>query len=1042
MYFTVEKIKKYVEEIKKHIYEKIIDLEIMEYINIGVNNLGLDYVKNKTWKEFNIGNRWGNKDEIYWFRKTIKFPNDWSKDNVALYFNLGKGDLGGLSGTESLIYINEKPVQGLDINHSEVFLKPEWIINEKIIIHIKAFSGINNKNNLFSEAKLVKINRVTEDFYFRSLTVLQTVLELDKNSFDRKNLIEFLDKSFKVIDFRKTGTKEFYDSITKANELLEEFLKNYKSNEKNKPKVVAIGHSHIDVAWLWRLKHTREKASRTFSTVNHLMNQYEEYQFVQSQPQLYDYIKKDYPEIYENIKKRIKEGKWEVTGGMWVEADCNVPSGESLVRQFLFGQKFMKEEFDIRSKILWLPDVFGYSWALPQIIKKSGCEYFMTTKISWSQFNKPEYDTFNWRGIDGTEILTHFITTPDEHGAHFYTYNGLLTPKSVKGLWDNYSQKDINDELLIAFGWGDGGGGPTKEMIETGKKIKEMPSIPDIEFGKAEPFFKRLDERVKEKYKLPTVDGELYLEFHRGTYTSQGKTKRNNRKSEILLHNVEVFNTLSSIELNNIYPQEKINEGWKILLRNQFHDILPGSSIHEVYEDSQMEFEKLFNLEETLLNKVLQEISDNINIKGNKLIVFNSLSWIRSGEIFIKFNDEFKNKVFVDENNEIAYSKIIGNIIKINVENIPAMGYKTYKIVDGKNESIKNYLKYENDTIENKFYIIKLNKNGQIISLFDKEAYREVLPKGKKANVLQTFEDRPMMFDAWDIDIYYREKVYEINNLVNKKVIENGPDRIVINFEYEFLNSKLSQNMIVYSDKRRIDFETKVNWNEHQVLLKALFPVDVRTTKATYEIQFGNVERNTHWNTSWDYAKFETVAQKWVDLSERNYGVSLLNDCKYGHDIKDNNMRITLIKSGIEPDKMADNGNHEFVYSIMPHVGDWFDANTTKEAFELNYPLIAKTTNKSGNLTSIKSFIEVEETSVILDTVKKSEDENAFILRFYEYSNANDTVKVKLNSNIKILEECNLLEEKEKNVEFNKNIFEFTIKPFEIKTFKVYLEKV
>lgn len=1038
MYFTLEKFKKYLEQIEKSIYEKSYHLEELEF---SITDKNFDEIDNTEWDKFYIGNRWGKKDETYWFKKKVIVPKEWNKNNISLYFDLGAGDPFGLSGTESLIYINKKPVQGLDINHNEVYVKPEWIMDNEIEVYIKAFSGLNNENNLFSEAKIVQINKYAEDYYYRTKTLLETINEIENNSFDSINLINILDEAFKMIDFRKPTIENFYNNIREANIYLKGKLYEYKSKGEKKPKVIAIGHSHIDVAWLWRLKHTREKCARTFSTVNHLMDQYDNYQFLQSQPQLYDYIKSDYPEIYNKIKNRIEENKWEITGGMWVEADCNIPSGESLVRQILFGQRFIKKEFGRESKILWLPDVFGYSWALPQIIKKSGLKYFMTTKISWSQYNKPEYDTFKWRGIDGTEVLTHFITTPtisEESASGFYTYNGMLTPKSVKGVWDNYNQKDINDELLLAYGFGDGGGGPTKEMIETGEKIKEMPCIPEVEFGKAESFFDKLEEKVSGEYRLPTIDGELYLEYHRGTYSSQGKIKRNNRKSEILLHDMELFNSISYKKLNNIYYQKDINEAWKILLRNQFHDILPGSSIKEVYEDSQKEFDELFSKGYEILNSSLENIADNIDKDGLKLVVFNSLSWKRGGEAYIDYNEALNGKIIVDENNNQLFTKIIDGKLKINVEEIPPLGYKTFKVVDGNKKYFEKQVTINKNVIENKYYIIKLNDKGQISSIYDKESKRDVLPKGTNANVLQTFEDRPMNFDAWDIDIYYREKVYEVDDLAKMEILENDSDRVVVKLTYRVLNSIITQKIIVYSDKRRIDFDTNVIWNEHQVLLKALFPVDVRNTKATYEIQFGNVERNTHWNTSWDYAKFETVAHKWVDFSERNYGVSLLNDCKYGHDIKDNNIRITLIKSGIDPDPNADIGEHKFVYSLMPHKGNWFEAGIAKEAYELNYPLYAKISEKKGSLNSENSFIEIEENSTILDTIKKSEDDEGIILRFFEYSNSKDKVRVKTHQQIKKVYECDLIENNIKEINFDNNSFSFDINPYEIKTYKVF----
>ncbi|SHF19135.1 alpha-mannosidase [Marinitoga hydrogenitolerans DSM 16785] len=1047
MFFTKEKAERYIHDLKQYIYIDQIPIKDFKFYQGNIPEAYKIDFNDQNWDIINVGERWGGRDVTAWFRKQILIPKEWLGEKIILDLIIGGNNENGLWGAESLIYINGRPVQGLDRNHREVYLKPEWLKKGKINIAIKAFSGLQKEKCIFKRANIVKISEETEDFYYRALAVLKTVKVLNEGSFDYENLLKFLNNAINKIDFRKPRSKEFYESIKEANSYLKTILTEYKPEKENKPIVNVVGHSHIDVAWLWRLKHTREKCSRTFSTVLHLMDQYPEYHFLQSTPQLYEFIKEDYPEIYAEIKKKVKEGKWEVTGGMWLEADCNVPSGESLVRQFLFGTRFMKKEFGINCKILWLPDVFGYSWALPQIIKKSGLKYFVTTKISWSQFNRPEYDTFNWRGLDGTEVLTHFITTPDAFGEPFYTYNGMMTPESVQGIWDNYRQKNINDELLLAYGWGDGGGGPTKEMLEMGKKMQELPGIPEVRFNKAEPFFERLEERIKDNPNLPVWDGELYLEYHRGTYTSQAQVKKNNRFSEILYHNVELFSFMASRFINEFdYPQEKINENWKIILRNQFHDILPGSSIHEVYEDSDKEFVKVMNSGEKMLNKALEILASNIDLSGEKLVVFNPLSWDRSGIVSLPWKEELSKKSFVTENGEKLFTKIVGNENKkliIYVPEIPALGYKAFKIVENNNVDDNNWSSKEQvivkkDRIENKYYRIKLNKNGQITSIYDKEVQREILPVGSVANVFQVFEDRPMRFDAWDIDIYHLEKEYIVNDLIEMEIEESGPDRGVIKFKWNFLDSTIEQRMIVYSDKRRIDFKTDVDWHQHQILLKVAFPVDIRTTKATYEIQFGNVERPTHWNTSWDYARFETVAQKWADLSERNYGVSLLNNCKYGYSIKDNIMRLTLIKSGIEPDPQADQGHHSFTYSLYPHFGDWFDGGTTKESYELNYPLLAvMIESKGGNLPIEKSLINIKANSVILDTVKKAEDDNSLILRFYEYGNQRDTVKIKLFDNIKEITECNLMEEEIGKIEFNENEFEFIIKPYEIKTFKL-----
>lgn len=1043
MFYIKEKAKRYIDDLKQYIYISKIPIKEFKFHQGDIPEACEVDFNDKNWNTINVGDSWGGKDVTAWFKTQVLLPEGWSKEKIALDLIIG-------DGAESLIYINGHPVQGIDKNHHEVYLSPRWIdTNGRLNVAIKAFSGLEDGSHLFKQANLVKIDVETEDFYYRVLTILKTIGVLEEGSLDYRNLLKFLNKAINNIDFRKPGSKEFYKSIKKANTNLKKELTKYKPRKENRPIINVVGHSHIDVAWLWRLKHTREKCSRTFSTVIHLMEQYPKYQFLQSTPQLYEFIEEDYPEIFTKIKEKIKCGRWEITGGMWVEADCNVPSGESLVRQFLFGTRYMKKKFGVDCNILWLPDVFGYSWALPQIIKKSGLKYFMTTKISWSQFNRPEYDTFRWRGIDGTEILTHFITTPGEAEEPFYTYNGVLNPESVQGIWDNYHQKDINNELLLSYGWGDGGGGPTKEMIEIGNKMKELPGIPEVRFSKAEPFFKSLEEKTKDNPNFPIWDGELYLEYHRGTYTSQAQVKKNNRFSEILYHNVELFSSFTDVLIDDYkYPQKDINDNWKIILRNQFHDILPGSSIHEVYEDSAEEFEQAMSSGERILKNTLGELTKNIALDGEKLVVFNPLSWSRTGWILIPWEEGLSEKIFITEDGKKLFTKKIDSQDKkllIYMPEIPALGYKAFKVIKKEMKEeiiwpIRDQLIIEKDKIENKYYQIKLNKKGQIMSLYDKEFQREILPKGSKANVFQAFEDRPMSFDAWDIDIYYQEKKYIIDDLVEIEVEETGPDRGVIKFKWCFLDSVIEQRMIVHADKRRIDFETNVDWHQHQILLKVAFPANIRSTKATYEIQFGNVERPTHWNTSWDYAKFETAAQKWVDLSERDYGVSLLNNCKYGHDIKDQVMGLTLIKSGIEPDPQADQGHHSFVYSLYPHAGDWFEGQTTKEAYELNYPLLATMSNnkdKEGSLPISCSLVNIKANSVILDTIKKAEDDDSLILRFYEYGNQRNAVKIKLPLQIKNILECNLMEEEIGKIKFVGNKFEFQIKPYEIKTFKI-----
>jgi alpha-mannosidase len=1047
MYFTIEKIEKYLGELKQYIYKETQDIPEFRYKEWDFGAEDRDAYKTNfddgNWEKFLTGSTWGGYDKTAWFRTTVKIPKEWKNERLVLHFLVGPRD-GGESTAESLLYVNGTPLQGIDVWHEEAWLPPEFLENDEIQIAIKAWSGVLNppEHRRFKVAGLVRTDVHTEKFFYLAHTLVNTVKVLDESDLRRTKMLQFLNESMLKVDFIKPGSEAFYQSIKEAYDFLQEKADQLGELEELKPLVTALGHSHIDMAWLWRLVHTREKASRTFSTVLHLMRQYPEYRYIHTSPQLYKYLKEDYPEIYAQVKEKIASGEWEITGGMWVEPDTNLPNGESLIRQIQFGKRFMKEEFGVETRVVWLPDVFGYSWALPQIMKKSGIDTFMTTKISWSQYNRFPFDTFNWRGIDGTEVLTHFITTP-EPGSWFYTYNGMVEPRSVKGIWDSYQQKEVNDELLLAFGWGDGGGGPTKEMIESAKVMKNLPGLPRVEMDKAEPYFERLRERVKDK-QLPVWDGELYLEYHRGTYTSQGFIKKANRKAEIVYHNAEWLSALSDHFTNkDNYPHKTLNQGWEILLTNQFHDILPGSSIRQVYEDSRKDFQTVQAIGEGVLEEAKGFIEQNIQTQSDSIVVYNSLSFKRDGLIEVPVSSAVTEAAAIvdDEGNTLPAQFVQdenGKKVLLQTKEVPALGYKTFTLAE--RSAVESSLSVKKDYLENDFYQIRLNEKGQITSLFDKRLNREVLADGTRGNVLQTFEDKPMRFDAWDIDLYYQEKMREIDHLASVEVQEVGPVRGSLKLTWKFYDSVITQYLTIYKHSPRIDFRTHVNWQEKQTLLKVAFPVNVRSTKATYDIQFGNIERPTHWNTSWDQARFEVIGHKWVDLSEGNFGVSLLNDCKYGHDVKENVIRLTLIKSAIRPDETADQGEHEFTYSLVPHNGDWREGNIVKEAYSLNVPLFAAevSANPKASLPETYQFAEIDNDNVMLETVKKSETDNAIVVRFYEYKQFRNETNVLFAKPIKKAVECNLIEEEEKEADYQGQTLSFSVSPYEIKTFKVW----
>lgn len=1037
-----DKVKRRLEEFPKFVYQESRPIEGWQMADAAWDEHGVPQQGTKELTPFIIGDRWGGPNVWKWFFAKAQVPADWAGKKVALYLHFGRRGEWEATASEALLYVNGKPLQGLDTNHQEVVLPEQYVRGGELDLAVKAFTGLNGKNGVFQKAEVVLINPVAEEFYFLLHNTVRALKTLDKESPLFVKVSAFVEKALNTIDYRKPKSERFYDSVGKALEGLKADLATV-PEDVLRPTVVGVGHSHIDVAWLWQLHHTREKCSRTFSTALRLMEQYPEFVFIQSQPQLYKFIKEDYPEIYERIKEEVKAGRWEANGGMWVEADCNVTSGESLVRQFLFGTRFFEKEFGVRSNVLWLPDVFGYSWSLPQIIKKSGLDYFMTIKISWSQFNRFPYDTFKWRGIDGTEVLTHYITTKNRPTDWAYTYNGFTDADVVASTWNNYQQKDVNNLLLSAYGYGDGGGGVTKEMLENGRAMQHLSFMPKWKPAKAGEFFEELNRRVGSDPKLPTWHGELYLEYHRGTYTSQAQQKRWNRKSEILMHNAELFASIAHAKLAGyVYPQDTINQAWELILLNQFHDIIPGSSIHPVYEDSQKQYEQVKSLGTSVLEEACRALVAKMDVRAGELVVFNPLSWTRSDLVITDWDDALAGAVVVDDagnQNQVQKATIDGEPKAVLwVSDVPASGYKVLRVEKAPQEAEPS-MTVSASGMENDFFKVEFDDFGRLARVYDKRNQRDVLAPGAVGNEFIAFEDKPINFDAWDIDIFYQDKPYKMDEFLGAEVVENGPERAAVKLSWKFMDSTISQNVVLYRSIPRIDFETEVDWHEHQTLLKVAFPVNVYSNKATYEIQFGNVERPTHWNTSWDWARFEVVGHKWADLSQRDYGVSLLNDCKYGYDIKDNVMRLTLIKSGISPDPQADQGKHCFTYSLYPHAGSWYEGGTVQQAYNLNNPLLAMKAEAdgSGELERTYSLLGEVGQGVVLETVKKAEDSDDLILRFYEYGGGNAKTVVKPNLEVEKLSETNLME----RVVTEEIPEEAVLSPFEIKTVKAQLKR-
>lgn len=981
------------------------------------------------WEEFDSKTmHWYGPDEHYWFRAEYTVPK--SMDGKTLYLKVATqvDHWDYAKNPQFLLFVNGQMTQGMDLNHQTVMLERCAKEGETYTIDLQGYTGVMFAELTFT-METVEVDETINEIYYDIVVPLQGFSRMQEDDKVRKDLRTILNNTVNLLDLRTPYSEEFYQSIEEAHNYIQKALYEDMSGYED---VIAscIGHTHIDVAWLWTVAQTREKVARSFSTVLKYMDEYPEYKFMSSQPALYQFLKERYPETYEKIKERVKEGRWEPEGGMWVEADCNLTSGESLVRQFLYGKKFFKDEFGIDSRILWLPDVFGYSGALPQIMKKSGIKYFMTTKLAWNQINKVPYDTMMWRGIDGSEIFTHLITTlgvGQSEADFFTTYNGMLHPDAILGGWHRYQNKDINNDILIAFGYGDGGGGPTREMLETSKRMeKGIRGIPKVRQEFAGNYFEELEERVEGNKSLPVWEGELYFEYHRGTYTSMGRNKRSNRRCEQLLMDVELLEVLTGTS-----EKEEMDKIWRTVLLNQFHDILPGSSIAEVYEVTKKEYAEI---ESRLAEMIAEKLNLLMDGGQDKISVFNTLGFDRNDVVSL---GDCHAAALTDESGKIYPVQETAQGAVAYITDIPAKGGKTLQLLDTVKEEASRIQITENG-IETPFYRISIDENGLFTSIYDKECDREVLKAGEKGNLLRMYEDKPMHYDCWDIDMYYSEKYWDAEKADKIQWTEEGPVRATLEIQRTISNSVIKQEIHFYADSRRIDFSTWVDWKEHQHLLKVHFPVNIHSDEATFEVQFGNLKRKIHGNTSWDEARFESCGQKWMDISEGHYGVSLLNDCKYGYSAKDSNIALTLIKSGIEPNKTADQEEHVFTYALYPHKEMWSAAGTVQEAYKLNQPAYAT----KGELKNTgKSFISTDKDNIIIETVKPAENGDGMIVRLYDCENSLTKATLTFAEGmLESVEECNLMEEKEADIEACGNSFTVSVKPYEIKTYRVRLK--
>lgn len=789
-----------------------------------------------------------------------------------------------------------------------------------------------------------------------------------------------------------------------------------------------VGHSHLDTAWLWPVEITKQKMVHTSSIQLGLMERYPEFTFVHSQASQYEWVEKKHPKLFKRIKDAVKRGQWDVTGSMWVECDCNVPSGESFIRQILYGKRYFREKFGEETKDLWLPDVFGYSAALPQILRKFNIEAFLTQKISWNQSNKFPHNTFMWQGIDGSQIWSHFPPAD--------TYIGNCEPGEILRSVKNHKDHGRSDESLYLYGWGDGGGGVTERHIEflrRGRKANNLPVL--MEKKRAKDFFATAPKESKD---LAVWVGELYLEFHRGTYTTQAANKKNNRECEFLLRDAELLSCFAP-HFPASYPASALENNWKKVLLNQFHDILPGTSVNEVYRVSDAEYAEVKAEVGQIVESNLRAITVMVDTSKMNYPVALFHNSAVSAQVSMPWDQDFVPQSVITDGEAVPCQLVDDFGEQRVIFTTPQAALSNVAVADFSEKSVPvlHRLKTGNRKIENNFLAVRFDNHGNITSLRSLEDGYEVGPQNELLNVFQLFEDKPLFWSAWDVDPYIFETGRDLLKSESFEIVERGPVRMAAELTKTFGSSRIRQRISV-GDSPGVRFDTWVDWHEEDKMLKVAFPLNLNVSRATYEIQCGYLDRPTHRNTSWDAAMFEVCAQKWVDMSEGNRGVTLINDCKHGHDVKGSLLRLSLLRAPKAPDPMADMGTHRFSYLLMPHYGPFQLAGITHHAMAFNTPLRhAKLEKHEGENATLPGLISVDNDNLVIQSIKRSEAGDAIIVRLYECHNTRGTAELNCVRPVVSAALCDLEEENDVELDLVKGSVQFAFKPFEIITIKL-----
>ncbi|KAJ2698928.1 Glycoside hydrolase, 38 vacuolar alpha mannosidase [Coemansia sp. IMI 209128] len=992
------------------------------------------------YKPVDIGHMFGPSWASHWVRATLQIPEEFAGKEVRLIFN---------PSCEAMVWSEAgEPLQGITGGEGRE-LHVDYIVTKcapqasepqlQVVLYLEVASngtfgngdfviGPPNPDREFrlASADLVVYNHSAWAMFYDLQILEGMAAPLPDTSSVRA--WQALATANAMVNAFELGDP---DSIAEARAIGAQFFA-AKGGEANH-QVYAIGNCHIDTAWLWPYDETKRKIARSWSTQMDYMDRYPEYKFAASQAQQFEWLRVLYPSLFERMKEKVKCGQFLPIGATWSEFDANLPSGESLVRQFLLGQRFFEKHFGERSKVFWLPDTFGYSSQLPQIVRLAGAKYFFTQKLSWNNVNKFPHTTFRWIGLDGSHILTHM--SPAE------TYVGQVTASELVDSLKKHKDIAYSNESLYLYGNGDGGGGPLEAMLERMRRVEDVDGLPRVKNAHPNEFYEHVEKTAKE---LVAWKGELYFELHRGTYTSQALTKKYNRQCEFLLRDVEMLSVIAqTVDSRFAYPADELTRMWQQVCLNQFHDVIPGSSIEIVYKDSTAIYEEVVAsavaLKQQALSVLVASSTDAPQATG--LAVVNTSSWARTEVIAVSGLAQQAGGVQqMSKRSDVALVLATVPGCSVHAVDLSAQAAAVEQVAPVR------VIREEDGSVvlQNAFVAARISADGRLTSLLDLQQQRELVPSGAQGNVLELYDDLPIYWDAWDIEIYSQEKVRPVEG-ASITVVDEGP--LVASVAVEAKVGKASsirQWISLSASSARLDFDCDVDWQENRKCLKVAFTWDIYSDQATYETQFGVVQRPTHRNTSWDMAKFEVCAHKFADLSEYGYGVALLNDCKYGYATLANTMTLTLLRSPKAPDANCDMGQHSFRYAVYPHTGMFSESDVVREAYHFNVALSHLPVDLGAtNLAALSSFFALDNApNVVLDSVKAAEDDSRdVVVRLYETYGGHARATLSTLLNVGAAYTTNILEEKEADLELKQAVapsqgksVALSFRPFQIVT--------